>query len=171
MSESTGGARRPLFSAATRLDLLAQVVGQPSGVIVELGGLEINLVALPFAQDEKIIRHAQTFGAIFDEFQSGKVQTFADAAPMLVDRYHDLKALLKEMVLASVEVASDDGAAVFDEWWNALPPVQTIGKLVPAVLQANGLAALGKRMAAEAAVKLSAAKGAPSSPSPMPQDT
>jgi hypothetical protein len=172
MSSTNGaGKHRPIFSAQTRLELLKQVVGKPSGVIVELGGLQIDLVAVSVADDEQVIGLAQTFGSIYDDVMSKQITSFAEIIPQIGGRYRDLKDILKRMVHDSVEVDGDEGEAAFDEWWNALPLVETMQALASATLSANRLASLGKRLAAEAAKLGSDQKPDENSDLPTPSAT
>jgi hypothetical protein len=142
---SNGERRKPLFSAEKKMEIMALVVGRPSGTVVNLGGLEIDIVAIPFAKDARITTLAQSIGELIDSAQKGGLSNFQDAAPLVVERYGEVKALLKEIVRDSVDVEDE---SVFTEWFEQLPMIPTIQTLLKATFDANGLTQMGNALAA-----------------------
>ncbi|MDB5042166.1 MAG: hypothetical protein JWN27_2892 [Candidatus Eremiobacteraeota bacterium] len=158
-----GGARRPLFSAAKRMEILKQVVGKPSGFVVDLGGFAIDLVPLATADTADILAIVDRVGGLFDQTGKNGGISEGELAQVIAGQGERVQAIVRRLLRASVEVDGDEGEAVFAEWFDRLPTVAMIRALLPVILSANGLDALGKTLAARAAAATSV-ETAPSSP-------
>jgi hypothetical protein len=154
---SNGERRKPLFSPEKEDEIMAQVVGRPSGTVVELGGQAIDLIAIPFAKERRVIALAQSFGDLFREAKTqsqagdGAAESSTESSAPFNQRvqasFDELKAYLKEVVHDSVEIAPD-GERVFEAWWGQLPMGPTMRTLLNALLQANGVGELGNALGA-----------------------
>lgn len=144
-----------LFSASERDKVKQLVVGKPTGVLVEIGGVILDLVPLTTQQGKDVT-------SLFDAFRELKDKavtlTVADLAQILLSKrdivFSLLRGILWRTVVANEQVDQDDGGQeAFDEWFDNLEFQPMLKALLPAILEANGLKSLlgnGRPAATEA---------------------
>jgi hypothetical protein len=127
------------FSADQRAEILAQVVGKPTGVIFEFGGMEFDLVALSMSQISGVLDTLQKFPTVSKAMRGGGtddgIATIGGEISKLLDLAHDL---LKRSAFYG-ETPTDDDVAVFEEWFAACSPMELLKGLGTKVVAAAGL--------------------------------
>lgn len=137
------------FSAADRNAIRKHVVGQPTGVIVTLGGFDLDLVPLTTEQAGDVFEVLDAIAPLIGSTDSkGDVAVNKDAwAEIIAKEGKRVKAIarsvLRESAVANDLIdESDAGDEVFDEWFEALPFKVMLTTLFPKVVQAQGLTTL-----------------------------
>jgi|GEM_PF-2717140 len=136
---------RGIFSAANRAFLMEQAIGKPTGIIVELGGLEFNLVPLSTRDGKRVIAMAEELTETWKGIAGGNV-TQADVFATLGSKLPEVLDMVKRVLADSAGIADDDARALFEEWFEATPFVPTLKALIPKVLRANGMDAIADRI-------------------------
>jgi hypothetical protein len=148
MSKAHGGGatvngRARLFSASDRKRILALVVGEPSGVKVTVGGMEFNMVAVSSEELMSVLDLVIKFSDMFDKIGVEGALKESDVFRAIGEDGARIMGLVKSMLYRSAALDDDDtpdeDRALFDEWFNKLPIMETIKTLTPAVLEANGI--------------------------------
>lgn len=144
-------AKKRLFSADNRARILAQVVGKPTGVKAEIGGIEIDL--LPFNTEEGLAVFAllRKFADLFEDMRAGKV-TEASLARAVGAEGETILGLIRSVIKRSANVEGDEEEQLFNQWFASLELIATVKALAPKVIAANGIGELlGNGAAAQAA--------------------
>lgn len=137
-----------IFSGAERAFVKQLSVGKPTGEIVTLNEIEVNLVPLTTRQGKDLVA---ILGAITTAFKPGAPVDIAAAVDALSQEYERTMKLTRDVLFRSLCASDqidleDDGEAVFDDWFFELDLRPTMTALVPAVIRANGLSnILGNR--------------------------
>jgi hypothetical protein len=137
--------RRALFSVSDRVALLAQAMGQPTGTIVEIGGLEFDLVPLSTFQAHELIELLEKYSVILDQFKVAGTSGI-DESEILKAIHTEggrIESLMRGILKDSVYFEDEEQEQLFAEWFNRLPLVPTLRALVPAVMKANVLKSAG----------------------------
>jgi hypothetical protein len=142
-------ADQRLFSAENLSKTLLQVVGEPSGVLATIGGVDVNLVPISadelFSSLDILLRLAD----LADGAQSGKLDGPSIMRVIGTDGAR-VGQLLKSIVRRSLVSAGaldpnvDAEVRGFDAWFGSLPIVESAKTLLPKVLAANGVSDLAR---------------------------
>lgn len=137
-----------IFSRADRERILSLAVGKPTGVIVEIGGFELNLVPLTPSQASGIFSLLDAFSKLDGAAnENGEVVLTRTNLLQLIakegDRVIDLaRAIVYKTAKANGLIGPEDGKQVFDEWFDDLDFFETVRTLVPAIIEASGMKSL-----------------------------
>jgi hypothetical protein len=159
--------RKPLFSAAERAHIATLVVGEPSGVTVEIGGMEVNLLPLSNRQGKQALRLIGVVAGLTEGDTNAQIGITV-IAKLIASEGESVRALVHDILLTSSKASglidvADDGEAVFEEWYDSLSLVETIKTMLPAIVKANGLdTMLGNPLTADAEPIAPAAENQPS---------
>lgn len=133
---------RSIFKAADRARILAQAVGDPTGTVIEIGGMSIDLVALSMHEGRSLLDIVGRVGKLMDGGQHSNmewVEAIGDDAPRIVAL---LQSTLRRSAFHGIDEPPAEDVAVFDEWFEAVPVREMLGTAVPAMLAANGVSGL-----------------------------
>jgi hypothetical protein len=143
----TDTATKPTrFSAAERNLIRRSAVGKPTGVIVSVGGFDLDLVPLTVSQSSDIGEIIDALQGVAKDFKDGKLNAAPDVAMAALSAETKrvtglMKSVLFETALASDLIdESDSGVEVFDEWFSELPMLPTLLLLFKGVVDASGVA-------------------------------
>jgi hypothetical protein len=157
-SNGAAGPRPRQFTASKRRELLAQVVGQHTGIIARIFGVDFDLVALSSAELLSVL------GIIENVADMLQGEELSDVAILRVIGKDGSRVMtfMHDLLQRSADLADDDERAVFEEWWEAVPIVAALKILAPALLEANGITLKGP---------LAKMGGAPTSEQSTPSDS
>jgi hypothetical protein len=148
MANDKRGAGKPapqVFSAADALRILAQEPGRPSGVIVHIGGYDVNLH--PFTTEEgSAFFDILSRTGDFQEKLAGGSATEVDFMRVISNEGKIVTGILKSLLSNSLAVKDAEGErAAFDAWFGRQPLVPMVKALMPAVVEANGFGAMMRK--------------------------
>jgi hypothetical protein len=144
---------RSIFTAENRAKLLALAVGAPTGVVLEIGGQTVNLVALSTAQGREVLAMVRKVGALYERISSKTASNIEIFEALGEDGPHALE-IVKDVLRKSFFVDPEDvnepharaaQLEIFEEWFEAIPIGEILTKAVPAILGANGVTNLTDR--------------------------
>ena len=144
MSQGNGGAsglgRARPFSASERRGILMRDPGTPTGVMVSIGGVEFNLVAITSGQLIEVLDVVLKVADVFDSLKNDAI-TDADIFRVIGKDGGKIIALAKSVLArsANVDGSDQDESAAFDSWFDSLPIMDILKILAPAVMEANGI--------------------------------
>ena len=133
---------RSVFRSEDRTRILAAAVGNPTGVMLEIGGQTVDLVALSTADGLVLFELVGKVGAIYEKITAGQAtnqEIFAalgDDGPRAVAL---IRSNLQRSFFYGIADPKPDELALFNEWFEAVPAVDLIAKAVPKLLTANGV--------------------------------
>ncbi len=148
---ASGNGRARLFSASDRKRILALVVGKASGVEIEVGGVTFDLVAVSANELMSVLDLVIKFSDLFEKLGTGKAIEQDSIKQGIIFRAIGedggrIMQLVRSMLYRSAGLDAEDRSAedraLFEDWFAKLPIVDTIRRLAPAVLQANGIGAI-----------------------------
>lgn len=155
------------FSAADRRKIAALVIGTPSGTVVEIGGMEFDLLPLTTRQADRVFELLDTITGLQRQAEDDGAADITQTALMeLVAREgKNVSALVHDVLLKSARAMDIlDDEAVFDEWFDQLELKDTILTLLPKLVAANGLSTmLGNSSTPTAAAPATGSETAPKS--------
>jgi hypothetical protein len=153
MQQQNGGPAstpaRGLFDPANRAMLMGQVIGEPTGIIVEIAGQAIDLVPLSTRDGKKLVEMAEELFATWKGINGGSI-TDADIFATLGAKLPEVLTMMKRVLQESAGVTPEQ-QEIFDEWFESTRFVPTFKALVPKVLRANGLGKIADRLERAAA--------------------
>lgn len=134
------------FTAADRALIVRHAIGKPTGIVVEIGGMQIDLVPLTTEQADEVFAVIDVLSDLFSQQNAqGEVTVNqADGIKLAVAQVRRLRKLVRD-VLHESALASDqiDDESVFDEWFNHLSITKdNLEPLVLSIIQASGLKGL-----------------------------
>ena len=138
---------RSVFRPEDRARILAQAVGQPTGVVLTIGGVDFDLLALSTAEAREILAIAKKLGAIYDKISNAAGgRSDRDLFEALGDDTPRVVAVIKSTLKRSAFYGDPDpdpkALELFGEWFEAVPAVEMLRAAVPQILAANGVANL-----------------------------
>ena len=130
-----------LFSPANREKVLRAVVGKPSGVIAEVGGLSFNLVALSAGEVLSVLGLLTKFADLATQSEKG---TLSGPAVMraIGEDGGTVAGLVKSVLKRSAGVKEPAELDLFETWFENLPIIESAQGLIPKILEANGLGSM-----------------------------
>lgn len=144
MSNNNGKLLR--FSAADRNLIRKHSVGKPTGVTVELGGFELNLVPMTVEQAGEVFRIVDTLVPLLrSNVDAGMLEAKQDVLAKVVATEGPrvtqiVRGILRESALAGDLIDEGDaGEDVFEEWFGRLPLLEMLKTLWPKLVEAQGL--------------------------------
>lgn len=140
---------RGLFTQDQEEFLLAQAVGKPSGVCVEVGGVAFNLVPLSTADGLYVVSAVTKFSALWSQI-SGSAAGGVNEAEVVAALDRDVPRIFEIMRNTLLEAAKASGGEfdqeVFDRWYERTRLIPTLRALVPAILRTNGFEQFADRI-------------------------
>lgn len=150
-----GGAGRPsgIFTSAHRAELLRQDPAKPTGHIAEVSGISFNLLPLRADPAEFVMELIGKFGALQGRNNVGE----AEIAALIGDDGPRIYALCRDTLHDAAAHADGDSfeKSVFDEWFGRQPFIALVKELFPAIMAANGVAAMGNDLPSSALAEAS----------------
>jgi len=166
----SGATSSGFFRKEREAELLAQAVGDPSGVLVTIGGYEFNLV--PFDTDTgiKLFALIPRIGLLWGKMQAG-VANDSDASSVEDVIENDapwILGLIKATLLDSASCADPDlDVESFEKWFGRTRFIPMLEVLVPKILRANGMDSLADQI--ENAIARYKNKPDPTTPAETPE--
>jgi hypothetical protein len=164
-TNGAGRKSRSLFSPAERERLLKLTLRKPTGTVVTLGEIEFDLLPMSTSDGLEVLGLVEKFADIFGKVRTQGGISESEIARLASEEGGRVIALAKKMLRDAAGANAPDEVALFDEWFALLPLADTMRTLVPAVLQANGIASLRGNAPGPAAPAESAEPEATASPS------
>ena len=147
------------FSADDRETIRRHTIGKPTGVLVDLSGVEFDLVPLTTAQGNAIFEILDAVSPLISKADAGGNVAIAQTAwaGIVAAEGRRVNSILRGILLASAKATlvpcgetslplfdpdDADSLALFDEWFEALPLVETVRTLFPKLLEAQGMTTL-----------------------------
>lgn len=130
------------FTARDREIIRKHSIGKPTGVVVEVGGMEIDLVPLTTEQAGEVFAILDAFATLQKAADDkGAVESGAAALGELVGKEGARVKRILHGILHESATAGDliDDEAVFEEWFNRLPLLDTVKVMLPKIIEAQGL--------------------------------
>lgn len=134
-----------MFSSRDRAAISDQVVGVPSGHKITVGGFVFDLIPLTTSQATQILTLLQAIPDLTGKGpEAGKAVDVMQLLAMIAregDRARELaRSILYKTAKANKLIDfQDEGEASFDDWFDDLDIIDTLKRLLPAVLQASHL--------------------------------
>ena len=139
---------RGLFTPEQESFLLAQAVGRPSGIVVDIGGVSFDLVPLSTEDGLYVVGVITKFSALWSQISgAGAAVNEADIVATLerdVPRVFDIMRTTLLDAAKSAGGAFDE--AVFERWFAKTRLIPLLRALVPAVLKCNGFEQFAERL-------------------------
>lgn len=135
-------AARGLFTDKNRAWLLAQVIGQPTGVIASIGGVDFDLLPLSTADGQVLLEMVDELSATWKLIRGGEA-TDADIVALMGDKLPKAVAMTKRVLREAAGDGTDD--TLFDEWFAQTRFVPMLRAIAAPVLRANGFGSLADR--------------------------
>jgi hypothetical protein len=130
------------FSAAQRTEILAAVVGKPTGVIFAFGGAEFDLVGISTAQITIVLDLLQRFPQLAGKMRD-RGGDDGDALALIGTEGTKLLELARDLLRSSMFYGEPnppaDDLEVFDAWFAAAPPLQLLRELGSKIVAAAGI--------------------------------
>ncbi|MHB1798058.1 MAG: hypothetical protein ACYCUI_07100 [Vulcanimicrobiaceae bacterium] len=153
---------RGLFTPEQETFLLSQAVGQPSGIVVDIGGVSFDLVPLSTEDGLYVTGVITKFTALWAQINGASGA--ANESDVLATLERDVPRVFGIMHTTLHEAATVAGGAfdeaVFERWFAKTRLIPLLRALVPAVLKCNGFEQFAER--------LEQANARPPKPAPMP---
>ena len=131
------------FSKKDRAAIAKQVIGKPTDVTVELGGMTISLVPITTAQADEIFDILDAFGKLGAQADKDGMASLnqTDLASMVPREGKRIKKVLRSYLFESAKASDliDDCDDIFDEWFGSLPLLETVRTMLPKIVEAQGL--------------------------------
>lgn len=143
MADTKGRGTSPsrgFFHKDQEARLLAQAVGEPSGIIAAVGGLDFDLVPLATGDGVNLVLMIPKLAFLWSKAQAGELKDAELNAAMESDLPWAL-GLIKSVLRDSARCADPDGfdESVFDAWYAQTRFIPTLETLVPKILRTNGM--------------------------------
>lgn len=147
-SSGAGATSRRIFPIAEARKILAQRVGEPSDVVIELGGLSIALHPLTTADSDFVIEVINGLDVAYRNAKDGATdgsisqETLLGLITSAAGQVAELRDFVREQLSRALYVKTDEERELFDAWWNGLPFVETLKTVLPNLIAASGLSSL-----------------------------
>lgn len=130
-----------LFTPENRTRILAMKANKPSGVLVEVGGLSFDLVALNAGEVLSVLDVLSRLAELAKAAQTGTLDGTSIMAAAGQDG-RKIADLMRSVLKRSAGVATADEESLFNEWFDAQAIMDLASTVVPKILEANGLGAI-----------------------------
>lgn len=164
MSNANGASATPLsiFSPAEREKLLKLTVGKRTGVLVEIGGVTIDLLPFSAAEGLSVFAFVRLFADVSATINAGTF-TQTDFAALIGDNGPAILALLRlylarciglrleprdatipaqAIELEDLALAEQPERESYELWFSQLELFDTVRKIFPHFMEANGMIAI-----------------------------
>jgi len=145
-------ARARLFSPEHRNRILSLAMGKPTGVRVEIAGVDFDLYPISFNEIKSVLSTVGKVSRILQSARKGADQasTGAELAEIISSDGDQLLEMIHKMLRRAAHLDGDAEKQNFDDWFNELPAIEVVKTLVPKVLEANGVSQVFNRPQAAA---------------------
>ena len=123
--------------------MLAQVVGKPSGVELEIGGQTIDLIAVPVGELLSVLGLIEQLSVLAGAFGEPPALTNTDALSIVRSLGKDgakfvalVRSVLRRSAFYGDEPAAED-LALFHEWFELLDPGDLLRTALPKLVEAT----------------------------------
>jgi hypothetical protein len=131
-----------IFSPAAAMQLMAQEPGKPSGVVVHLGGFDVDLHPFTAEQGDEFFDLLARTSEFQQAAADGKIET-AEVVKLIATEGKTITKIARSLLRDSLEVKDKpEDAAAFEKWFGRLALVPLVKALIPAVIAANGFGAM-----------------------------
>ncbi len=133
------------FRAADRARVLAQAAGKPTGVLLEIGGQTIDLVAVPVGELLGVLDLLEKLSALVGTLGTGAL-TQDDAVALFAVLGKDgarfvalVRSVLERSAFYGDADATLEDRALFGEWFALLDPGELLRTVLPKLTEATML--------------------------------
>ncbi len=139
---------RGLFTPEQETFLLSQAVGEPSGIVVDVGGVSFDLVPLSTKDGLYVVSVVTKFTALWAQISgaAGAVNESEVLATLERDVPQVFEIMRTTLHEAAIAAGGAFDEAVFQRWFERTRLVPLLRALIPAVLKCNGFEQFAERL-------------------------
>ncbi len=143
---------RGLFTPEQETFLLSQAVGEPSGIVVDVGGVSFDLVPLSTRDGLYVVSVVTKFTALWAQISgaAGAVNESEVLATLERDVPRVFDIMRTTLHEAAIAAGGAFDEAIFQHWFERTRLVPLLRALIPAVLRCNGFEQFAERIESNA---------------------